>query len=78
MISYLNCLLRVELSSLKSIYLNLPKGLHVPMMVAIDFKGFKLLAVSLLPVGKTTLVYGRVFHLSKSFFLLTICYNRIQ
>jgi len=28
------------------------------MMVAIDFKGFKLLAISLLPLGKNTLVYG--------------------
>eukprot|EP01133_Synstelium_polycarpum_P013644 gene13644-16064_t len=34
------------------------KGLHVPLMAYIDYRGFRLMAMSLLPINKTTLVYG--------------------
>lgn len=47
-----------ELKSLQEIYQHLPPGVRVPLMALIDYRGFKLLAVSLLPIGKDTLVYG--------------------
>ncbi|EFA86726.1 hypothetical protein PPL_00531 [Heterostelium album PN500] len=34
------------------------KGLHVPLMSYIDYRGFRLMALSLLPITKKTLVYG--------------------
>ena len=30
----------------------------MPQMTLIDYKGFRVIAVSVLPIGKTTLVYG--------------------
>ena len=53
--------------------MHLPAGLYVPMMVALDFKGFKLLAVSLLPIGKHTLVYGMNSYIlrSRQYYLIT-------
>ncbi|KYQ92909.1 hypothetical protein DLAC_05501 [Tieghemostelium lacteum] len=34
------------------------KGLHVPLMAYIDYRGFRLVAMSLLPISKKSLVYG--------------------
>jgi hypothetical protein len=34
------------------------KGLHFPLMVLIDFRGFRLIAMPILPIGSQTLVYG--------------------
>ena len=33
-------------------------GLRVPLMALVDYLGFRLTAMSLLPVGSDTLVYG--------------------
>jgi hypothetical protein len=33
-------------------------GLSVPMMLLLDYKGFRLTAMTMLPINKTTLVYG--------------------
>jgi hypothetical protein len=38
--------------------LELGTGLNVPLMAVIDYRGFRLLAVSILPISKDTLVYG--------------------
>ena len=34
------------------------KGLHLPLMTLIDYRGYRLSAFSVLPVDKSTLVYG--------------------
>lgn len=34
------------------------KDLHLPLMVIVDFRGWRLLAASLIPLGHDTLVYG--------------------
>jgi len=34
------------------------KGLHVPLMAYIDYRGFRLMAMSLLPISKKSLIYG--------------------
>lgn len=34
------------------------EGIHVPMMAVIDYRGFRLVAMSKLPINDTTLVYG--------------------
>lgn len=34
------------------------KELHVPLMAVIDYKGFRMTAQALLPLGKDSLVYG--------------------
>eukprot|EP01132_Coremiostelium_polycephalum_P005864 gene5864-7293_t len=34
------------------------KGLHVPLMAFIDYRGFRLMAMSLLPISKSSLIYG--------------------
>ncbi len=34
------------------------KGLHLPLVAIIDFRGFRLIASSWLPISKETLVYG--------------------
>jgi len=34
------------------------KGLHFPLMAIIDYVGFRLVAVSTLPISKSTIVYG--------------------
>lgn len=33
-------------------------GLRYPLMAAVDFKGFRLLALSLIPINSSTLIYG--------------------
>lgn len=33
-------------------------GLHCPLMALVDYRGFRLIAMSILPIDKTTLVYG--------------------
>lgn len=43
------------LSLLSSLFL---PGIHIPLMALIDFKGFRILATSLLPLGPDTIVYG--------------------
>eukprot|EP01114_Cavostelium_apophysatum_P017894 TRINITY_DN5408_c0_g1_i1.p1 TRINITY_DN5408_c0_g1~~TRINITY_DN5408_c0_g1_i1.p1 ORF type:complete len:1291 (+),score=352.75 TRINITY_DN5408_c0_g1_i1:103-3975(+) len=47
-----------ELRGLMSLYDCRIKGLHFPLMVLIDYRGWRVLASSLLPLGKNTLVYG--------------------
>ncbi|ELR22968.1 C2 domain containing protein [Acanthamoeba castellanii str. Neff] len=37
---------------------NFPNTLHFPVMSVIDYKGFRLSATSILPVGPNTIVYG--------------------
>lgn len=37
-------------------------GLHVPLCCLIDYLGYRLIAMSLLPIGKDTLVYGSGTH----------------
>jgi hypothetical protein len=32
--------------------------LHFPLVVLIDYMGFRLMAMSILPIDRTTLVYG--------------------
>ena len=39
-------------------YYNCHVGLHVPLMCVVDFKGFRVVAESILPIGKDSLVYG--------------------
>eukprot|EP01103_Thecamoeba_quadrilineata_P014362 TRINITY_DN4268_c0_g1_i1.p1 TRINITY_DN4268_c0_g1~~TRINITY_DN4268_c0_g1_i1.p1 ORF type:complete len:1004 (+),score=207.99 TRINITY_DN4268_c0_g1_i1:8-3019(+) len=40
-------------------YLNLGlQGLHFPMMALVDFMGFRLIAMSVLPISGKTLIYG--------------------
>ena len=34
------------------------QGLHFPLMVLVDYRGYRLIAMPLLPVGPDTLVYG--------------------
>lgn len=49
---------RHELNGIKAYRnLNLP-GLHFPMFLLIDYKGYRIISTTLLPLGKNTLVYG--------------------
>jgi len=49
----------LELQGLMCWQSSLPEGLHFPMMCLIDYKGFRLIATSLLPIdGANTLRYG--------------------
>ncbi|KAL6072242.1 Clu domain-containing protein [Balamuthia mandrillaris] len=34
------------------------KGLHFPLMVLVDYRGYRLIAESILPLGPNTLIYG--------------------
>lgn len=34
------------------------QGIHFPLMVLVDYRGYRLIAMPLLPVGPDTLVYG--------------------
>lgn len=34
------------------------EGLNLPLMAIIDYRGFRLLAESIMPISKSTLVYG--------------------
>eukprot|EP01103_Thecamoeba_quadrilineata_P012142 TRINITY_DN3060_c0_g1_i2.p1 TRINITY_DN3060_c0_g1~~TRINITY_DN3060_c0_g1_i2.p1 ORF type:complete len:601 (+),score=88.67 TRINITY_DN3060_c0_g1_i2:86-1888(+) len=43
LISYLNCWV---------------KGMSLPLMALVDYRGFRLTAMSILPIGKDTLIYG--------------------
>lgn len=45
-----------ELKSVIRYYGN--DGIHVPLMALIDYRGWRLIAMSILPLGKDTLVYG--------------------
>lgn len=47
-----------ELKGLMSYYSCQVKGLHFPLMALIDFQGFRLISVSLLPISDETLQYG--------------------
>jgi len=46
-----------ELKALMRFY-GLVDGLHVPLMCLVDYRGFRLIAISILPIHKGTLVYG--------------------
>lgn len=47
-----------EILGLLSFYNTNTKGLHYPLMSVIDYRGFRLIALSILPISKRTLVYG--------------------
>lgn len=51
-----------ELKGLQHFYsIQAAYKLHIPLMAFLDYRGFRLIAVSLLPIDDTTLVYGRFF-----------------
>ena len=48
------------------------RGVHLPLMALVDYRGFRLVAISLLPVNKKTLIYGTndagfIFHPQQKF-----------
>ncbi len=48
-----------DLKGLQQFFHSGVEGIHLPLMALINFRGFRLMALSLLPVqGKTSLVYG--------------------
>jgi hypothetical protein len=47
-----------ELKGLQAYYNAKVPGLHVPLMVIIDFRGFRLTCISIVPIDRTTIVYG--------------------
>jgi hypothetical protein len=47
-----------ELKGLQHYYHCNVNGLHFPLMALIDYRGWRLMAISLLPIDDTTLVYG--------------------
>ncbi|KAH3733018.1 Histidine kinase A [Pelomyxa schiedti] len=47
-----------ELKSLISIYNQELVGISLPLMALVDFRGYRLIALSLLPIGDNTLVMG--------------------
>eukprot|EP00727_Mastigamoeba_balamuthi_P013397 m51a1_g8680 hypothetical protein (1589) ;mRNA; f:172987-179501 len=47
-----------ELKGIMSWYYADTPGLHFPLMAVIDFKGFRMLAISVLPIDTTTIVYN--------------------
>jgi hypothetical protein len=60
-----------DLKGLMAFFTTGVSALHVPLMALIDYKGFRLQAISLLPINKSTLAYGssdgaRTVHTSDS------------
>lgn len=47
-----------DLKGLMAFFTTGVSALHVPLMALIDYKGFRLQAISLLPINKSTLAYG--------------------
>ena len=47
-----------ELKSLLELMDCRVQGLHFPLMVLIDYRGYRLIAMPLLPIGSDTLIYG--------------------
>jgi hypothetical protein len=47
-----------ELKSLMQVFNSRIKGLHVPLITLIDYLGFRLVAESILPINRNTIVYG--------------------
>eukprot|EP01091_Cochliopodium_minus_P008798 TRINITY_DN2050_c0_g2_i9.p1 TRINITY_DN2050_c0_g2~~TRINITY_DN2050_c0_g2_i9.p1 ORF type:complete len:1349 (-),score=401.15 TRINITY_DN2050_c0_g2_i9:136-4182(-) len=47
-----------ELNGLMTYFNQNIEGLHVPLMALIDYRGYRVTAISLLPIGKDTIVYG--------------------
>ena len=47
-----------ELRSLMAMMECRVSGLHFPLMVLVDHRGYRLIAMPLLPLGPDTLVYG--------------------
>ncbi|KAF2070452.1 hypothetical protein CYY_008232 [Polysphondylium violaceum] len=47
-----------ELKGLISYYMTDVKGLNYPLMALIDYKGFRLIALSVLPISSDTIKYG--------------------
>ncbi|EFA80095.1 leucine-rich repeat-containing protein [Heterostelium album PN500] len=47
-----------ELKGLISYYMAQVNGLHYPLIALIDYKGFRLIALSLLPINSDTIRYG--------------------
>jgi len=48
----------LELQGLMCWQSTMPEGLRFPMMCLIDYKGFRLIASAVLPIGRDTLRYG--------------------
>jgi len=49
---------RNDMLGLLSYYNSDVKGLHYPLMSLIDYRGFRLIAMSILPINKNTIRYG--------------------
>jgi len=47
-----------DLAGLMAYYNTFTPGLYYPLMALIDYRGYRLIAQSLLPVDKTTIKYG--------------------
>lgn len=47
-----------DLKSLIQVYKSRTKGMHTPMMCLVDYLGYRLIAMSMLPVDLSTLCYG--------------------
>ncbi len=53
------CLLSDFLVHRTSSYYNTnTPGLHFPLMALIDYRGFRLVAISILPISRSTILYG--------------------
>ena len=52
--------------------LGLENSLKLPMTVLIDYRGFRLLAISLLPIQKDTIIYGKTLQIIISYPIPTI------
>eukprot|EP01116_Phalansterium_solitarium_P021277 TRINITY_DN6548_c0_g1_i1.p1 TRINITY_DN6548_c0_g1~~TRINITY_DN6548_c0_g1_i1.p1 ORF type:complete len:1106 (+),score=432.25 TRINITY_DN6548_c0_g1_i1:73-3390(+) len=47
-----------ELKALDQLFGTWAVGLHFPMMILLDYRGFRLIAMSILPISKETIIYG--------------------
>jgi Clustered mitochondria len=47
-----------ELIALNQLFQLAIKDLHFPLMSLVTYLGYRLIAVSIVPVGRNTLVYG--------------------
>ena len=48
----------LEFQGLAAFYDTRVRGLHYPLFALIDFRGYRLCAMSIIPIGKDTLIYG--------------------
>lgn len=47
-----------ELNGLIAYYNTKMQGIHYPLMALIDYRGYRLIAMTILPISKETLIYG--------------------